>query len=63
MIWLIVSIALLSLWSGIFITECTYAYLMGQDSIQPVSKALNIISTGSFMGGIFCLVTWLVEII
>ena len=61
--WIIFSITLLSFWSGINITEYTYMYVTKQDSIRHISNTLDIISTGSFLGGIVCLLIWLGEII
>lgn len=61
--WIIISIALLSFWNGIIITEYTYMYVARQNSIRNISNTLDIISTGSFLGGIVCLLIWLGEII
>ena len=61
--WIIFSITLLSFWSGIIITEYTYMYVTKQDSIRHISSTLDIISTGSFLGGIVCLLVWLGGII
>lgn len=62
MVWLIISIALFSFWFGTAITEYTYM-CNGADNLQRTSNVLDIISVGSFMGGIVCIVIWLRVII
>lgn len=62
MVWIMIGIVLLSFWFGSAMTEYTYM-CNGADNIQRTSKALDIVVTCSFMGGIACIVIWLGGII